>query len=78
MFDIADFSAGIGQAAEVDPRRLAAILSRLSPTELDDLEDDLDFCVFSGVPSVRILAIMDMLGVLDRDWRELLNRRTAA
>lgn len=63
--------------AIVCPTEMARIISTLTDAELAALEDDLDFCRFAGVPSHRILSIMDLLDLLDHDWRKLLDSRTS-
>lgn len=56
---------------------MLSAISDLSDAELAALEDDLDFCHFAGVPSHRILAVMDRLGILDDKWRSLLEANYA-
>lgn len=62
---------------QIDPSILHAALSSMSDDELSQLEDDLDFCNFAGVPSPRVLRILEMVVELDDGWRSLLkqNRR---
>ena len=62
------------QSVQVDETRLRAILAKLSDEELAALEDDLDFCNFTGVPSVRVLRVLKDLTVLDRGWKRMLDR----
>lgn len=58
-----------------DEARLQARLSKLSDAELALLEDDLDFCNFTGVPTVRVLDVLKDLTVLDRGWKRMLEKR---
>ena len=58
----------------VDAETMAHALENLSNDELDALQDDLDFCRFAGVPSARILRILDRLTNLDADWQAQLQR----
>ena len=58
----------------VDADTLSRRLEGLSNDELDALEDELDFCRFAGVPSPRILAILDQLTELDAEWQAQLKR----
>jgi hypothetical protein len=55
--------------------RLQARLSKLSDAELAALEDDLDFCNFTGVPTVRVLDVLKDLTVLDKGWKRMLEKR---
>ncbi len=55
-----------------DQRRLSAALERMSDEELDALEDDLDFCNFTGVPTVRVLEVLKDLTELDEGWQQML------
>lgn len=57
----------------IDADDLAGALSRLTDAELALLEDELDFCGFAGVPSPRILTLLDRLGELDAGWSCLLS-----
>ena len=47
----------------LDSRALMAALAALSPKELEELEDDLDFAQFTGVKSERIQAVLEELTV---------------
>ena len=58
----------------IDQVALEAQLSRLSDEELSALEDELDFCGFTGVPSARILRILRNVAELDSDWKEQLDK----
>ncbi len=49
-------------------------MAGLSDAELSALEDELDFCGFTGVPTPRILDILKDLGALDRAWADLLHK----
>ena len=55
----------------LDPVVLAGEIARLSDEELSELEEDLEFCRGTGVPSLRILEIVNRMARLDRDWRRL-------
>lgn len=57
-----------------DETRLRAILAKMSDEELAALEDDLDFCNFTGVPSIRVLRVLKNLTVLDQGWKRMLER----
>lgn len=58
-----------------DQERLQARLSRMSDEDLAALEDDLDFCNFTGVPTLRVLEVLKDLTVLDKGWRKMLDRK---
>lgn len=58
-----------------DEERLQAKLSNLSDAELAALEDDLDFCNFTGVPTLRVLELLKDLTDLDRGWRRMLEKK---
>ncbi len=60
-----------------DEDRLQAKLSRMSDDDLAALEDDLDFCNFTGVPSARLLDVLKDLTVLDKGWQRLLDRNAS-
>ena len=49
------------------------MISVLTDSDLAALEDELDFYAFTGVPSQRMLRVMDRAGVLDDEWRALLD-----
>ena len=57
-----------------DVQGLQQALAKLSDKDLDKLADELDFCSFSGLPSARILAVLDDLGELDATWKSLYRR----
>ncbi len=57
------------------PNRLLQALDGMSDGDLNALEDDLDFCQFTGVPSVRMLSILKELTRLDTDWATFLDRK---
>ena len=79
MFDLANDRPFDGKTETiVDAENMACALTRLSNDELDALQDDLDFCRFAGVPSPRILSILDRLTQLDADWKAQLRRVSAA
>ncbi|MEM9427478.1 MAG: hypothetical protein AAGA06_12345 [Pseudomonadota bacterium] len=49
----------------------------MTDDELAALEDDLDFCNFTGVPSIRVLRVLKELTVLDQGWRRMLDREAS-
>lgn len=53
-------------------------VARLDDGELAALEDELDFYSFTGIPSQRMLTLMDKAGMLDDEWRGLLASNIAA
>lgn len=55
----------------LDPSVLAGEIARLSDEELSELEEDLEFCRGTGVPSLKMLEIINRMASLDRDWRRL-------
>lgn len=58
----------------LDAASLARALAKLCDKELDKLADELDFCGFSGVPSVRILTLLNEIAELDEVWKSLYQR----
>ncbi len=50
---------------------LVEAISRLSDESLAELEDDLNFLIFAGLPSERILAVLAEVMPLKGDWLEL-------
>ncbi|MCG6882237.1 MAG: hypothetical protein LJE62_00620 [Silicimonas sp.] len=60
-----------------DQDRLQNALARMSDDELTALEDDLDFCNFTGVPSRRVLEVLKDLVDLDSGWKAMLASRTS-
>ena len=78
MFDLAYYFPFQASDPElIDHETLETRLGRLSDAELSALEDDLDFCSFTGVPSVRILDVLDLVTTLDTDWQRLRVSRTS-
>lgn len=65
-----DFS---GVCAALPALPLEDIVSALSDADLVALEDELDFYAFTGVPSRRMLEILDRAELLDDEWRPLLD-----
>lgn len=59
---------------QIDPIMLQSALSHLSDEELTQLEDDLDFCNFAGVPSKRLLEVLEKVVELDDGWKQLLKK----
>ncbi len=76
MFDICD-ELYISKLTPdvIDADDLARSLETLSDNELLALEDELDFCSFSGAPSPRILSLLERLNGLDAGWQRLLQNR---
>ncbi|MEM6385275.1 MAG: hypothetical protein AAF718_03460 [Pseudomonadota bacterium] len=60
-----------------DMDRLQAKLAKLTDAELAALEDDLDFCNFTGVPTLRVLEVLEELTDLDQGWKKMLDRKTS-
>ena len=58
----------------LDMNALTAKLRSLSDDELHALEDDLNFCGFTGLPTTRILRVLNDVGELDGQWQELLTK----
>lgn len=75
MFDIENDRYVDGSKTVVDQSMLAHALKGLSDTELDQLEDELNFASFAGLPSPRILALLDQMIELDSDWKAQLARQ---
>ncbi len=59
-----------------DEARLYDALARMSDDDLAALEDDLDFCNFTGVPSTRVLDVLKDLISLDKGWERMLRKRS--
>ncbi len=59
----------------IDQASLISRLAKLSDAELTALEDDLDFCSFTGVPTPRVLDLLKEEIELDPGWRQLAARR---
>ncbi len=78
MFDILSDRPVDGARSEaVDAKRLNNTLAHLSDAELDALADELDFCAFAGLPSTRILSVLDQVTQLDAAWAAQLDRGLA-
>lgn len=58
-----------------DPNRLQDALNQMSDEDLAALEDDLDFCNFTGIPSMRVLEFLKELMDLDKGWQSILDKR---
>lgn len=72
MFDFApDLSFEAVRSEPINPDTLEARLAGLTDTELASLEDDLDFCKFTGVPSARVLDVLKDMTDLDAGWQEI-------
>ncbi len=69
MFDV--------QSDLFDQKRLESTLEHMSDEELDALEDDLDFCNFTGVPTVRVLEVLKDLTELDEGWERMLAAKSS-
>lgn len=73
-------SASVRATQSDNPRRddvertsqMAEMIARLPDSELAALEDELDFFAFTGVPSQRMLRVLDKAGLLDDAWRALM------
>ena len=78
MFDFANDRHVDGATnTVVDSELLSRALSGLTDKELEKLEDELDFARFAGLPSPRILALLDELMELDSAWKAQLDRQMA-
>lgn len=78
MFDAPSRRPVDGKEAEVvDEQRLKITLAKMSDAELETLADELDFCAFAGLPSVRILSVLDQVTDLDAAWAAQLDRGLA-
>ena len=77
MFDIANDRHVDGDSTKtiVDDELLSRALSGLTDEELDQLADELDFARFAGLPSPRILAMLDEMMDLDSAWKAQLDRQ---
>lgn len=76
MFDVAHYIPVPSFDPDViNVASLRTRLSRLSDDELSALEDDLDFCTFTGVPSARILDVLDLVTTLDEGWQRQRSKR---
>jgi hypothetical protein len=64
-----------GTNAVVDHSILSRMLKGLSDAELEQLEDELNFASFAGLPSPRILALLDQMIELDDAWKAQLQRQ---
>lgn len=64
--------APVGFSADAFSLSLEDIISALSDTDLAILEDELDFFGFTGIPSLKMLDVMDRAGLLDENWQNLL------
>ena len=62
----------VGFSADAFSLSLEDIISALSDADLAILEDELDFFGFTGVPSPKMLDVMDRAGLLDENWQNLL------
>ena len=60
-----------------DQDRLQSALAGMSDEELTALEDDLDFCNFTGVPSTRVLEVLKDITDLDKGWSAMLAAKRA-
>ena len=53
---------------------IADLIATLPDSELAALEDELDFFAFTGVPSQRMLRIIEKAGQMDDAWRSYMDR----
>ncbi len=78
MFDVLPNRPVDGARSQVvDASRLNKTLANLSDAELDLLADELDFCAFAGLPSTRILSVLNQVTDLDDAWAAQLDRGLA-
>ena len=79
MFDIANdrHVDGAPSEAVVDNDLLSRALTGLTDDELEQLEDELNFARFAGLPSQRILSMLDEMMELDSAWKAQLDRQLA-
>ena len=78
MFEVISHRPVDGMKTEiVDATRLRETLAGLSDAELEKLADELDFCAFAGLPSTRILSVLDKVTDLDDGWAAQLDRGLA-
>ncbi len=75
MFDIENDCHLDGTQTVMDQTILSHTLKGLSDVELDQLEDELNFASFAGLPSPRILALLDQMIELDGAWKAQLARQ---
>lgn len=59
-----------------DEARLYDALAQMSDDDLAALEDDLDFCNFTGVPTTRVLDVLKELTALDKGWEKMWRTRS--
>ncbi len=59
-----------------DEARLYDALAKMSDDDLAALEDDLDFCNFTGVPTTRVLDVLKDLTALDKGWEKMWRTRS--
>ncbi len=59
-----------------DEARLYDALAKMSDEDLAALEDDLDFCNFTGVPTTRVLDVLKDLTALDKGWERMWRTRS--
>ncbi|MCV6592979.1 MAG: hypothetical protein OIF48_08520 [Silicimonas sp.] len=76
MFDFSNTRHVDGKTI-VDQTLLNNALAALSDEDLNQLEDELNFARFAGLPSARILSLLDELMELDSAWKAQLKRQTA-
>ena len=71
-FDVRADEATQESSSDLGQNAFMQIIGGMSDAELAALEDELNFYLFAGLPSHRILAIMDRAGILKPEWRKIL------
>lgn len=61
VFDVPPHNAAAPKAYEIEA--LAEAMSSLSDSEIEGLEDDLNFFAFTGITSPRIEAVLEKAGM---------------
>lgn len=61
----------------IDQSELSNALNSMTDAELEQLEDELNFAIFAGLPSPRILALLNDMIDLDSAWKAQLDRQVA-
>lgn len=68
-------SASVESADEkIDFDTLRQLTDAMDQHELEQLQDELDFCRFTGAPSPRVLRVLSMITELDAGWKKILDR----
>lgn len=61
------------EADQVLFNSLKSVFATMSEEELDAFEDDLNFCRFTGLPSERLIELLNRVSHLDADTEAELN-----